>query len=441
MRSGSNANLLALWHIILTKACAKAAQSERSQSKRLEQATKAATWLLPSQANLAPPSVPPKAARIFFARLERLPMFRNPASAEFALIARHFVRPQPLHHAALGAGDDCALLAPLPGEQLAISSDMLIAGQHFFADANPAAIGHKALAVNLSDLAACGAQPLGFTLSLALPAIDNDWLAAFANGLFALADAHHCDLIGGDTTRGPLAISITIFGSVPANAALLRSGAQAGDDIYVSHAPHPGLGDARMALHLLQAQRGAPAPDAVQQLAPAQQQTLLHTLRPRLETPTPRTALGLALRGLASSAIDLSDGLTGDLPHILAASGVGATLYASAADGSGLLAATSPSLKQIDPPSHKQASPPAHLDTHLPDSLPLSLQYALAGGDDYELLFTAPPQLRQKIAQAAASTATCATRIGSIQQQSGLYWLAHNGTPQPLHNSSFVHFP
>ena len=356
-------------------------------------------------------------------------MFRKPANAEFALIARHFIRPhQPLHHTALGAGDDCALLAPPSGEQLAISSDMLIAGQHFFADANPATLGHKALAVNLSDMAACGAQALGFTLALALPEIDDNWLSAFANGLFALADANHCDLIGGDTTRGPLAISITMFGSVPANSALLRSGAQAGDDIYVSHDPHTGLGDARMALHLLQAQRGLPAPAAVQQLAPAQQQTLLHTLRPRLETPTPRTALGLALRGLASSCIDLSDGLTGDLRHILAASGMGATLYASAPDGSGLLAATSPSLKQIDQQTHAQTDQPA------------ALQYALAGGDDYELLFTAPPHMRLKIAQAAASAATCATRIGCIEQHSGLHWRDSNGTSHSLQNHGFDHF-
>ena len=355
-------------------------------------------------------------------------MFSQAATGEFALIARHFIRQQPLHHATLGAGDDCALLAPLPSEQLAISSDMLIAGQHFFDDVAPATLGHKALAVNLSDLAACGAQPLGFTLSLALPAVDDDWLAAFARGLFALADASNCDLIGGDTTRGPLAIGITILGSVPARAALLRSGAQVGDDIYVSHGPHTGLGDARMALHLLQAQRGLPAPAAVQQLSPAQQTTLLHSLRPRLEAPTPRTALGLALRGLASSCMDLSDGLAGDLQHILAASGVGATLYASAADGSGLLAATSAALRQTG----------QHIALH--STLHTALQYALAGGDDYELLFTAPPQLRHAVALAATNTATCATRIGCIQQRTGLRWLDENGAIHILQGYGFNHF-
>ena len=160
---------------------------------------------------------------------------------EFDLIARYFTRP--VRHAALGVGDDCALLAPRPGMQLAISSDMLVEGRHFFADVAPEALGHKALAVNLSDLAACGAKPLAFTLALALPRADEAWLAGFSKGLLALADAHGCELVGGDTTQGPLNICITVFGEVPAGQALLRSGARAGDDIYVSGT----LGDARLA--------------------------------------------------------------------------------------------------------------------------------------------------------------------------------------------------
>ena len=171
---------------------------------------------------------------------------------EFELIDRFFKRPA--RHAVLGVGDDCALLAPTPGNQLAISSDMLVAGRHFFPNVDAATLGHKALAVNLSDLAACGARPLAFTLALALPSVDEAWLAGFSRGLFALADAHDCELIGGDTTQGPLNICITILGEVPAGAALLRSGARPGDDIYVSGAVVHGhtdmVGQARMALEV-----------------------------------------------------------------------------------------------------------------------------------------------------------------------------------------------
>lgn len=222
---------------------------------------------------------------------------------EFDLIARYFTRPA--RKAVLGVGDDCALLAPAPGMQLAVSSDMLVEGRHFFPGVDPEALGHKALAVNLSDLAACGARPLAFTLALALPRVDEPWLAAFARGLLRLADEHGCELVGGDTTQGPLNICITIFGEVPPGQALLRSGAQPGDDLYVSGT----LGDARLALEALLGHVQFPA------------ETLA---RARLERPTPRVALGQALRGVASSALDVSDGLLGDLGHILRASGVGA---------------------------------------------------------------------------------------------------------------------
>ena len=195
---------------------------------------------------------------------------------EFDLIRRYFQRP--VRRAALGVGDDCALLAPAPGMQLAISSDMLVEGRHFFADVNPRLLGHKALAVNLSDLAASGARPLAFTLALSLPRADEDWISEFATGLLTLADAHDCELIGGDTTGGPLNICITVFGEVPAGQALLRSGARAGDEIWVSGT----LGDARLALEAMLGRVQLPA-------------ELLQQTRQRLEAPTPRVALGLAL--------------------------------------------------------------------------------------------------------------------------------------------------
>ncbi len=236
---------------------------------------------------------------------------------EFELIRRYFDR----RHAktgldnpvALGIGDDCALLAPRPGTQLAISTDMLVEGRHFFADVDPEALGHKALAVNLSDLAAMGAKPLAFTLALALPSAEPAWLEGFANGLFNLADAHQCQLIGGDTTRGPLNICITVFGEIPVengrSLALRRSGAQAGNDLYVSGY----LGEARLALLALQGDLNLPAAQ-------------LQQARLRLERPTPRVALGLALRGIATAAIDLSDGLAGDLGHLSRSNNIGSCL-------------------------------------------------------------------------------------------------------------------
>ena len=374
----------------------------------------------------------------------------NTQPGEFDLIARYFHRAKPLRHAALGVGDDCALLQPPPGHMLAISTDTLLAGCHFFADVDAAALGHKALAVNLSDLAASGAQPLAFVLALTLPAAHADWLAAFARGLHALADAHGCELIGGDTTRGPLAITVTVLGSVPQGQAVLRSGARVGDDIYVSHPAGQGLGDARLALHLLQAQRALQDPHAwhgqaahaahaaTAPLAPAQRASLLQATRQRLETPTPRIALGLALRGVASSCMDLSDGLQGDMRHILAASGVGAVLHAQpfaddaeageacggsakhAAAHSGLLAACSPAVLALGA-EH-------------------ALQYALAGGDDYELLFTAPVQQRMRIAQIASQLGLQLTRIGRIEQEPGLRLQQVDGSRMCIQANGFDHF-
>lgn len=321
---------------------------------------------------------------------------------EFDLIARYFTRP--VRHAALGVGDDCALLAPRPGMQLAISSDMLVEGRHFFADVDPEALGHKALAVNLSDLAACGARPLAFTLALSLPRADEAWLAGFSKGLLALADAHGCELVGGDTTQGPLNICITVFGEVPAGQALLRSGARSGDDIYVSGT----LGDARLALEALLGHIHLP-------------DELLAQARQRLERPTPRVALGLALRGIASSAMDVSDGLLGDFGHILKASGVGACIR------------TDETIKLIAAGAFP-SSARGQFDAKILQ------QCTLAGGDDYELLFTAPPQHRAAVAEAAAQSQTPVTRIGQVEAAPGLRLLDAQGMPVENRFASFDHF-
>ncbi len=321
---------------------------------------------------------------------------------EFDLIARYFTRPA--RRAALGVGDDCALINPAPGMQLAISSDMLVEGRHFFSDVSPYSLGHKALAVNLSDLAACGATPAGFTLALALPSIDAVWLEEFSRGLWALADRHSCELIGGDTTQGPLNICITVFGEVPRGHALLRSSAQLGDDVYVSGT----LGDARLALDALQGKLELPA-------------DVLAQARLRLEQPTPRVALGTALRGIATSAIDISDGLAGDLGHILKASGVGAQVDIEAAIH--LIAAY------------------AHIDW--PKALferQELLNIVFSGGDDYELAFTAPPTARGAVQAAAVGTQTAVTRIGVIESEPGLRLVDARGQLITARFNSFDHF-
>ncbi len=325
---------------------------------------------------------------------------------EFDLIERYFTRPAT--HAVLGVGDDCALLQPVPGTQLAVSCDVLVEGRHFLPTVDPLKLGHKALAVNLSDLAACAAKPLAFTLALALPRVDADWLAGFSKGLFALADLHGCELIGGDTTRGPLNICITVFGQVPVidgrSQALLRSGARAGDDLYVSGT----LGDARLAL---EAFRGTLAlPEALFALA-----------RARMEQPTPRVALGLALRGIASAAIDVSDGLLGDLGHILQRSGVGATVQAD-------VAATLVGARALMNSSGDALSAEQWRDL------------ALAGGDDYELLFTAAPAQRDAVMAAGQSSQTAVTCIGRIDAEAGLRLLDGKGQALLNRYPSFDHF-
>lgn len=316
---------------------------------------------------------------------------------EFELIRRYFTRPTP--RAALGVGDDCALLNPASGMQMAISSDMLVSGRHFFADADPHRLGHKALAVNLSDLAACGAKPLAFTLALALPDANPDWLAPFSEGMWALADEHGCELIGGDTTQGPLTICITVFGEVPRGEALLRGGAKPGDDIFVSG----HLGEARLALEARLKKRYLPL------------EVLARAAR-RMDAPEPRIALGLALRGIASAAADVSDGLLGDLGHILERSGVGATVQTELAE-------------QLLPAYAAQALVPTG-----------GLACVLAGGDDYELVFTVPPALRSAAQAAAVASNTPITRIGQIDAVAGIRLVNAQGDDVPNTFASFDHF-
>jgi len=319
--------------------------------------------------------------------------------SEFDLIKQYFQRTRPAGpRTVLGIGDDCALLAPAPGKLLAVSSDMLVEDRHFFAGADPFQLGHKSLAVNLSDLAAMGATPLGFTLALALPGADRDWLDGFSRGLFALADAHGCELIGGDTTKGPLNICITIFGELAPGQALRRDAACAGDDIWISGT----LGDARLALagllHELEL-----APDALARAAP------------RLHAPTPRLALGrlLAEDRLAHAALDISDGLVGDLGHILAASHVGAVLDIDALPAGPVLATQPEDVRR---------------------------RFTAAGGDDYELCFTAPVAKRAAVLAAGEQSGTAVTRVGRIEAAPGLRLVDGGGEALDLQLRGWDHF-
>ena len=317
---------------------------------------------------------------------------------EFDLITRYFTRPA--KRAVLGVGDDCALWQIQPGMQLAVSTDMLVEGRHFLSTVPPKRLGHKALAVNLSDLAASGAKPVAFTLALAMPRIDEAWFQGFSAGLLALADQHTCELVGGDTTQGPLTICITVMGEVPPGDALLRQGAQVGDDIYISGS----VGDARLALEVMRGQLSLSASD-------------FESCRQRMEQPQPRIALGLALRGVANACIDVSDGLAGDLGHVLKASQVGAVLTTDWVQDS---AAISVAMQ----------------------SLPFArrLDMALAGGDDYELLFTAAPEQAEAVQHAANEADVSVTCIGRITTGSGLQVLDLQGVPMSRRFASFDHF-
>ncbi|MBB4842839.1 thiamine-monophosphate kinase [Paucibacter oligotrophus] len=318
---------------------------------------------------------------------------------EFDLIRRFFKdqsRP-PLDAVPVGIGDDCAVINPTAGMQWLVSSDMLVEGRHFLSTVAPERLGHKALAVNLSDLAACGATPRAFTLALSLPRVDEAFLTGFSRGLFALAQAHGIELVGGDTTAGPLNICITVMGEAPRGQAILRSGACVGDDVYVSGTT---LGDARLALEAFRGTVNLPGEDFT-------------LARQAMECPQPRVALGQALRGLAHSAIDVSDGLVGDLGHILKASGLGARLEVDALPRSAVL--------------RRQ---------------PMALQRkcGLAGGDDYELVFTAPAAVAAQLAAAAAASGTAITRIGRIEAEPGLRLFDAQGQTLDLGLSSFDHF-
>ena len=314
---------------------------------------------------------------------------------EFDLIAKHFTRATP--GAVLGVGDDCALLAPTPGMQLAVSSDMLLEGRHFSTQDSPAGLGHKSLAVNLSDLAAMGATPRWATLAIALPEENDAWLTAFARGFFRMADQHGIELVGGDTTRGALTLSVTVIGEVPPGQALRRDGAQAGDDVWVSGV----IGSAALALAYRQGRLFMEQIDAAKVL-------------PALYLPTPRVELGIALRGIATSAIDISDGLLGDLGHILERSNVGATIEFAAL----------PTLPVVQNYLHEA----------------VARDGVLAGGDDYELCFTAPADKRDAVTAAALSTGVAVTRIGRITAEAGLAVIDADGQPLPFEHTGYDHF-
>ena len=316
---------------------------------------------------------------------------------EFELITRYFAR-QPVARpdVALGIGDDAAVLDVPPGQQLVVSTDMLVAGVHFPENTDAVSIGHKSLAVNLSDLAAMGATPAWYTLNLSMPQADPGWLEGFCQGMFALAVKHDAALVGGDTTRGPLTIGIQIMGLVPHDQALKRAGARPGDRIYVTGL----LGEAALGLRVTQGQLKLP-------------DEYLANVLTQLNRPLPRVPAGLKLRGLASACIDISDGLAADLGHILAASNVGARIY----------------LKR----------------------LPLSLAYdaafeqvgwqvALAGGDDYELCFTIPSAQETAFRIASAQFGVACSYIGDIEAEAGLRIVDEQGGLYRSGQAGFDHF-
>ncbi len=322
-------------------------------------------------------------------------------ATEFDLIARFFSRPVAAD--LLGGGDDCALFKVAPGLQVATSTDLLLEGRHFFSDVDPRALGHKALAVNLSDLAAMGARPIGCLLGLALPSIELAWAEQFANGFYALADEYDCALLGGDTTRSQqgIALSVTVFGEIDPSLALRRNAAQVGDEIWVSGV----LGAADVACRMLAGEI-------------ATNTELLNATRAALEWPTPRVALGRQLRALAHAAIDVSDGLLQDLGHILSASRVGAELQESQLPVHPALTGLPPSVLSAD-----------------------ALRRAvLAGGDLYELCFTAPSNHRQQIEKLGATLDLKLSCIGLIREEPGLVVYDQAGIAIPQLPLGFDHF-
>lgn len=318
--------------------------------------------------------------------------------SEFEVIRRFFTYRAP--GAVLGVGDDAAIVRARRGSDLIVSADMLVSGRHFFRDARPAQLGHKALAVNLSDMAAMGAVPRWATLSIALPGIDARWLKAFMGGFMRLARRHRVDLVGGDTTRGPLAICVQIIGEAPAGMALRRDGARAGDDVWVSGV----IGDAALALAALKGRIRIPAGE-------------LRRIEKKLHAPAPRVTLGAALRGVARSAIDVSDGLVADLRHICERSKVSAVV----------------TLDRIP----VSATMKRHLDR------PAARAALLAGGDDYELCFTASRSRRDAVARIARRLRITLTRIGRIVGARGkpaVIAVDAKGRPVRLRQAGFDHF-
>jgi thiamine-monophosphate kinase len=320
------------------------------------------------------------------------------ANSEFTLIQRFFTTQNVKRSdVLLGVGDDCALLQVPPGESLAMTTDTLVSGVHFFADIDPESLGHKALAVNLSDLAAMGARPAWISLALALPEANADWLTAFSRGLFRLAERFQVQLVGGDTTRGPLTITIQACGFVSSQSALRRDGAAPEDRIYVTGT----VGDAALALAAIKNHQTV-------------SETHVNHLQMRLNQPIPRIIQGLDLGGVASAAIDISDGLAQDLTHILKRSGVGATL-------------------EVDHLPRSQA-----LQTSLQADDAISL--ALSGGDDYELCFTVPLKHQPRLQSLAAQWECTCTEIGVIEAQPGLRYQYKDGSPFYLSGTGYDHF-
>jgi thiamine-monophosphate kinase len=316
-------------------------------------------------------------------------------NSEFDLIARHFTRPAT--NAVLGVGDDCALLHVTNGMDLAVSTDTMVSGTHFFPEVDPEHLGHKALAVNLSDMAAMGAMPYWAVLAITLPKVDHEWLAAFTKGFFDLAEEFNVSLVGGDTTRGPLSLTVTIMGEVPAGAALRRSGAKAGNDVWVSG----HIGDAALAV----AHRNG----KVKLDEADYKEALMH-----LYEPTPRVQLGQALRGMATAAIDISDGLLGDLGHICSLSGVGATVELDRVPISDIGA------KHVESDAGRTA--------------------IVAGGDDYELCFTAHPNSRESLQDLAKVLDVTLTRIGQVKRGKGVSLHGPDGKPVKVDGRGYDHF-
>ncbi len=323
------------------------------------------------------------------------------SSSEFDIIRRYFTDQQSSRaDVSLGIGDDAALLRPPAGQSLVVSTDTLVSGVHFPVDTTPEAIGHKALAVNLSDMAAMGAEPAWFTLSITLPDADENWLRLFSQGLFALAREHTVQLVGGDTTHGPphapLSITIQIMGFVPEGKALMRNGAVAGDGIYVTGT----LGDAGAGLQVKQGKLKPPT-------------SVSKILLNKLDLPSPQIAVGLALRGLANAAIDISDGLSADLGHVLTASNVGADIYIDRIP-------LSDAFKSLE----------------LKDSWSL----AACAGDDYELCFTVPELHEKEMKHRLGALGCACTKIGTVSKQEGLRWIGELGKECVLSLTGYDHF-